>query len=219
MAARIVIINGSGGCGKSTFISLCKDICDKNYNQKQKQNEHDSKDKNNKNNKSTKKDKKKNPKNSPKSKIVMELSTVDYVKEVAQYCGWKGSKTDKDRSFLHELKEALAKWNNSPNQKVFDQINSLQEARSIFDKSDWLFFVNIREPEAIKEFIEQNKKATGLPVSTLLIINFNVPVIQSNYADRNVEHYNYDYIVSNSSDIASLRSRAENYLHSVLKFI
>ena len=64
MSARIVIINGSGGCGKSTFIKLCRDICDQ-----------------------------------LKGKTVIELSTVDYVKEVAQYCGWDGSKTELKRAF------------------------------------------------------------------------------------------------------------------------
>lgn len=184
MSARIVIINGSGGSGKSTFVRLCREICDP-----------------------------------MKGKNVIELSTVDYVKEVAQYCGWDGSKTEKNRAFLHELKELLARWNNSPNQNVFDQINSLQRVEKFFKKSDWLFFVNIREPEEIEKFIEQNKEETGLPISTLLVVNSNVPVIQSNYADKNVEHYKYDYIVSNSSDMDTLKAWANDYLSRVLNFI
>ena len=28
MSARIVIINGFGGSGKSTFVILCREICD-----------------------------------------------------------------------------------------------------------------------------------------------------------------------------------------------
>ena len=76
-----------------------------------------------------------------------------------------------------------------------------------------------REPEAIKEFIEQNKEATGLPISTLLLVNSNVPVIQSNYADKNVELYKYDYIVSNSSNIETLKCWAKDYLSRILNFI
>lgn len=184
MSARIIIINGSGGCGKSTFIKQCINIA-----------------------------------NQYKSKTVIELSTVDYVKEVAQYCGWDGSKTEKDRAFLHDLKEALAKWNNSPNQTVFNQINSIMRVQRFAKNSDWLFFVNIREPKAIDEFIEQNKDATGLPISTLLIVNSNVPVIRSNEADRDVEQHKYDYVVSNSSDIETLKLWAEYYLDKVLKFL
>ena len=41
--------------------------------------------------------------------MVSELSTVDFVKEVARICGWKGKKDKKDREFLHDLKEAHGK--------------------------------------------------------------------------------------------------------------
>ena len=75
MEARIVIINGSGGSGKSTFVRLCKEILESQTNWN-----------------------------------VLELSTVDWVKAVAQFAGWDGSKEEKDRKFLHELKMALEEW-------------------------------------------------------------------------------------------------------------
>lgn len=78
----IVLINGSGGCGKSTFIKFCAMLNDK----------------------------------------VVELSTVDYVKEVATTLGWNGSKTEVDRNFLHNLKKALEEWKDIPNIKVVNAV-------------------------------------------------------------------------------------------------
>ena len=54
--------------------------------------------------------------------MVSELSTVDFVKEVAEFCGWKGKKDKKDREFLHNLKAAMEKWDNIPNKKVIEDV-------------------------------------------------------------------------------------------------
>lgn len=176
MEARIIIINGSGGSGKSTFVGLCQKLLEDNP-------EWD----------------------------VLEMSTVDWVKAVAAFAGWNGAKEEKDREFLYDLKMALQKWNNSPNQKVFDQINAVT-GNKLLNKKNWLFFVNIREPESINAFIEQNKEATGLPCSTVLVVNSNVHPIISNPADRDVEQFHYDAIISNSSDLSNLRDWAKKYL-------
>ena len=34
---------------------------------------------------------------------VLNISTVDFVKEVAKFCGWDGSKQPEDRKFLSDL--------------------------------------------------------------------------------------------------------------------
>lgn len=183
MEARIVIINGSGGSGKSTFVRLCKEILESQTNWN-----------------------------------VLELSTVDWVKAVAQFAGWNGSKEEKDRKFLHELKMALEEWDNSPNQKVFDQINVVLN-NEILNKRNWLFFVNIREPKCIGAFIKQNETATGLSCKTMLVENANVAPIISNPADGEVRYYYYDTIISNSSDLENLKKWAHDYLEYVQKII
>lgn len=183
MDARIIIINGSGGSGKSTFVRFCKEVLEDVPNWD-----------------------------------VLELSTVDWVKAVAQFAGWNGRKEEKDREFLYDLKIALQKWNNSPNQKVFDQINTVIDNKML-GKKNWLFFVNIREPENIKTFIEQNKKATGLPCATILVVNANVRPIISNPADRDVGQFHYDTVISNSSDLDNLKQWAHDYLEFVQKII
>ena len=62
---NVVIINGSGGSGKSTFCNMCCDYAISKYHS-----------------------------------IAHELSTVEWVKDVAKFCGWNGAKEEKDRAFL-----------------------------------------------------------------------------------------------------------------------
>ena len=187
MEARIVIINGSGGSGKSTFVKLCQEILEDNISWEN-------------------------------NWEILELSTVDWVKAVAQFAGWDGKKDEKDRRFLYQLKMALEEWDNSPNQKVFDQINSVIN-NEMLNKKNWLFFVNIREPKCIENFIKQNEIATGLPCSTMLVKNANVAPIISNPADGEVHYYHYDTIISNSSDLENLKKWAHDYLKHVQKII
>lgn len=179
---RIIVINGSGGCGKSSFVQFCAQQARDVYD----------------------------------NLTVVELSTVDYVKMVAQQCGWLGSKTDKDRAFLHDLKDALAKWNNLPNKKVFEQINALG-TNKYMAQQNIIYFVNIRETSGyngIDEFIKQNETATGVPVSTLLVVNANVPEVKTNEADADVKNYNYDYICYNRGSLEEWRSTAHDFLSS-----
>ena len=42
------------------------------------------------------------------------ISTVDYVKTVAKYVGWDGTKTLKNRKFLSDLKDLLTEWEDIP---------------------------------------------------------------------------------------------------------
>ena len=90
MQRYVCILNGSGGQGKSTFASDCRDYLE-NLNEDAK----------------------------IKSPACYELSTIDWPKEVAQSAGWSvNSKTEKDRKLLSDFKIALEEWDNSPALRV-----------------------------------------------------------------------------------------------------
>ena len=63
MDKNIIVINGTGGSGKDTFVEYVS-----------------------------------------KYAKVYNFSSVDKVKEIAKLIGWTGTKTDKDRKFLSDLK-------------------------------------------------------------------------------------------------------------------
>lgn len=155
---KIVIINGTGGCGKDTFVDICS-----------------------------------------KYKKVYNFSSIDSVKEIARIIGWNGSKSDKDRKFLSDLKKLTTDYNDFA-------FNSIKDAINIFNKSnDELMFIHIREPEEIKKVVDKFK------VKTLLIKRQNQELIETNSSDANVEDYNYDYIIINTT-LDEYESKAVNFI-------
>ena len=61
------------------------------------------------------------------------LSTVDFVKEIAKKCGWKGEKDLKNRKFLSDLKDLLTNWNNVPFNKIVQQVKSIEDEWKYYD--------------------------------------------------------------------------------------
>ena len=157
MNNQVIIINGSGGCGKSTFVKLCHEIC----------------------------------------KQVVEISTVDYVKEKAYELGWDGVKDDKGSKLLSDLKDLLTAYGDIPFKKIQEAVSNM---------SNKIIFINSREPEEI-ERLKQEFNAI-----TLLIKNPKVPKVTTNHADANVENYEYDYIIENDCSLNEYKKIAFGFL-------
>lgn len=161
MKQHIVIINGTGGCGKDTFVELVS-----KYNR------------------------------------VLNVSSVDKVKEIATLAGWTGGKEEVDRKFLSVLKRLTTEYNDM-------SFRDIEEKVSKFRNSDLeVMFIHIREPEEI----ERAKNAFG--AETLLIRRVGLSRITSNYSDANVENYTYDYIIENST-LEELEKEAMNFVSNL----
>ena len=144
--------------------------------------------------------------------MVSELSTVDFVKEVARICGWKGKKDKKDREFLHDLKEAMEKWDNIPNKKV------LEDAETIVKNYlglNHLFFVNIREPESIERF-SQLVMENGYEKPFKILIESNM---SSNEVDSIVQEINsvkYNRTYKNNGTLKDLANTAGDFIEEII---
>ena len=163
---KVVVVNGRPGVGKTTFEELCNDKAE-------------------------------SLRFLGKRNIYIEvISTVDFVKEVATFCGWDGVKTLKSRKFLSDLKDLLAEWNDVPFKKIEEKVYELAEEK----EENHILFVDSREPKEIERF-KQTFQAT-----TLLIRRPGDEDIEtSNHADAGVFDYNYDYTVQNDGDLRNLR--------------
>ncbi|MBQ9318021.1 MAG: hypothetical protein IJR82_00075 [Bacilli bacterium] len=158
---KIVIINGTGGCGKDTFVEYCK-----------------------------------------KYGRVFNFSSIDKVKEIAKIIGWTGTKSEKDRKFLADLKKLTTDFNDMA-------FNSIKEAVDKFHNSDDEFmFIHIREPEEIERAVETFK------AQSLLIKRENQEIIKSNYSDASVENYIYDYIIINTT-LEELEESAKKFIEEL----
>lgn len=176
---QVVIINGMGASGKSTFCSMCRDYATSlKFSQ---------------------------------PVYVQELSTVDWVKDVATFCGWQGTKTEKDRKFLSDLKLALEAWDNSPVDSVLSKMS-----RAIGSEAHWIFFVNCREGRNIDQLKLLIKQRFNWPVKTVLVRNPHTKIITSNMADAQVEFYTYDEYISNAGDLEDLKVTAKKFVDSII---
>ena len=161
MQKQIIIINGTGGCGKDTFVQYVS-----------------------------------------KYKKVKNFSSVDKVKEVAKLIGWQGSKDEKDRKFLSDLKRLTTDYNDMS----FN--DTLMAVDSFLDSDDEIMFIHIREPREI----ERTKDRVN--AITLLIQRVGHENICSNTSDRDVNEYNYDYIISNNT-LEELEENAKEFIASL----
>ena len=129
---------------------------------------------------------------------VYNFSSVDKVKEIAKLIGWTGTKEEKDRKFLSDLKKLTTDYNDMP-------FNSIKDAVNDFKMSDKeIMFIHIREPEEIKRAVlEFNAK-------TLFIKRDDINKITSNDSDKNVEKYDYDFIIENTT-LDDLEEKAKNF--------
>lgn len=176
MKDKIIIINGLGGCGKSTFVKLCKEYCETRW----------------------------------ESVKVHELSSIDFVKDVATFCGWDGSKTLKNRTFLHDIKVILEEWDDVPSKKVFEKVYQLMDFHTIS-----VFFINIREAYNIEKF----KDMTDENVFDCITLGVKNPNKNTNEVIELIDQingYKYDVVINNNKDLNHLDFLAQNFMQDLI---
>lgn len=164
---QIIVINGTGGCGKDAFVDLCMDIGGKDK--------------------------------------VLNVSTIEPIKEMAKIAGWDGEKTPEVRKFLSDLKDLCEETFNTSYLYIERRIKE-------FNESDMeIMFIHSREPEQIKRFCKE------FNAKSLLIIREDHPLITSNHADACVYDYTYDYTVKNPGDtLKNYREVAKEFLTKLI---
>lgn len=141
---------------------------------------------------------------------VYKYSSIDKVKTIAMDCGWKGAKEEKDRKFLSELKRITTEYSDMA-------FNDIIEKVAAFDNDEIkeeVMIIDVREPEEIERLADE------LGAITVFIKNDNVPAVTSNYADANVENFDYDIVVDNSGTLEEFEEAVEEFIYilSLLSF-
>ena len=146
---------------------------------------------------------------------VVNVSTVDFVKEVAQFCGWDGTKTPENRKFLSDLKKVLTEWNEVPLKKISEDIKAWQSiwiGSGDYDKA--VVFIHCREPKEIDKLLKEFQNYD--PVTLLIRRGTAESVEQINNSDNSVLDYSYDYTIHNNDSLSALRAQAEIFLKECL---
>ena len=187
MTRQVFIINGSGGVGKDEFVKM---VCDQSYSSVGISD---------------------TVSIDVKRFDIENYSSISKVKEIAKLVGWNGTKTEKDRKFLSDLKLLTTEYNDMP-------LNDIKKFADEFMNKDGLsfpkmLFLHIREPreiaKAVKAFKEYNPK-------TIIVKKSNIKHITSNMADRNVYRYNYDITINNDGTLEELEEKAKNFANDFI---
>lgn len=139
------------------------------------------------------------------------ISTVDFVKEIAKEAGWDGTKTPENRKFLSDLKDLLAEWADIPYRKIGMAYNLFQNLLDMHNiKMPGLMFVHTREPEEIRRFKEE------FGATTIIIRRGSVEnIVHTNHADANVFDFEYDVEIDNNGDLFALRAAARKFVEEM----
>lgn len=138
----------------------------------------------------------------------LHISIVDPVKEIASTLGWTGNKSDADRKFLYELKQALDNYKDSNYGWIREQVE-------LFDKGKLapykVLCIDMREEHQV----ERARKDFGAKI--VLVKRSGVKDITTNPADANVYKINYDITVDNSGSLDELKEEAKKFVKKYIE--
>ena len=128
---------------------------------------------------------------------VKNISSITPIKQIAERCGWDGTKDDKSRKFLSDLKLLCVEYNDYPTKWA------LAEYESFLNSDEEIMFVHIREPEEIAKFVA----ATSGVARTLLVRGGDRmnKSCYGNASDDGVENYAYDRYFLNDGTLEQAR--------------
>lgn len=143
---------------------------------------------------------------------VVNLSSVEFIKDIAVRMGWDGVKNERGRRFLSDLKDAMTRYNDGPFRKIIETIYDIMYDYQAYDVSDenLIIFVHCREPKEITRF-EKEHGARSLLIRRPQVEN----LISDNHADTEVLFHNYNYTYWNINDLEGLKYDAQQLIKKI----
>ena len=140
---------------------------------------------------------------------VLNISSITPIKEIAAQCGWDGTKDDKARKFLSDLKRICVEYNDYPT------VWAKAHYDGFLKSDDEIMFVHIREGGEIEKFV----RATDGEAKTLLVRGGErmKKEVYGNVSDDEVENYSYDYYFTNDKTLEQAEKDFCALLGSIIK--
>ena len=151
------------------------------------------------------------------------ISSVDPLKEMLTQLGWDGTKTDKIRDMLMDMKQLWVQNQDGPTMFLF---NNILEFHKACTGEDNIVFVHIREPEEIKKLVNAltGFESMGIDVISLLVIRKGEEDIPNQPAETRrsddealINSYKYDVTINNDEDLIKLQELAAEFVDKLLE--
>ena len=136
-----------------------------------------------------------------------KYSSIDLVKDMLEFAGVpKEPKTEEKRLLYSDTKDRLTKYDDIPFKDITSIVTDFKNNKIEAE----VLLIDIREPEEIARAVET------FGAETILVRNPNAIKIESNHADRDVENYEYDYIIENDGTLEQLKRVAKLFACDVI---
>lgn len=137
-----------------------------------------------------------------------KYSSIDLVKEMFEVAGvTKDDKTEKKRRLWSDGKDLLTWYDDIPFKDIASIVADFKNNKIETE----VLLIDIREPEEIARAVET------FGAETILVRKPDAKKIESNHADRDVENYEYDYIIENDGTLEQLDKMAYLFCEQVIK--
>lgn len=136
-----------------------------------------------------------------------KYSSINLVKEMFEVVGVsKKEKTEKKRRLWSDGKDLLTEYDDIPFKDVTSIVTDFKNNKIEAE----VLLIDIREPEEIARAVET------FGAETILVRKPDAKKIESNHADRDVENYEYDYIIENDGTLEQLERVAKLFICDVI---
>lgn len=151
------------------------------------------------------------------------ISSVDPLKDMLTQLGWDGTKTDKIRDMLMDMKQLWVQNQDGPTMFLF---NNILEFHKACTGEDNIVFVHIREPEEIKKLVNAltGFESMGIDVISLLVIREGGEDTPNQLAETRrsddealINSYEYDVTINNDEDLIKLQELAAEFVDKLLE--
>ena len=151
---------------------------------------------------------------------VLNLSSVDLIKDTLRGFGWDGNKTNDVRNIIAGIKKI---WVFAQNGPTMYMMNNILQFHMSHVGEDNIVFCHIRESEEIDKLKNaiSGMDTMGIDIMTLLVIRKNnyldVDELSDSDNPRNIARYEYDHIIYNDSDLASYDYKVCEFIDKILE--
>lgn len=152
---------------------------------------------------------------------VLNLSSVDPIKDMLEGFGWDGNKDNMARNIISDIKKT---WINAQNGPTTFMLYNILEWHKQYAEEDNIIFCHIREPEEIWKLknILSGMDEIGIEVMTMFIIRAGNTVdgcdidnIIDSDNPKLISQFPYDRIIYNDGDLPQLDEKVCEFINEL----